>query len=269
MGGAASASSLGSVRGRESRSTAELPTWHGVVGGGVMAKQRDKERAAKSVDPSMVDVRNRVVGLRTVRAGDLVPNPKNWRTHPEAQREVMRGLLREVGYVDALIARETPRGLELVDGHLRSDLTPDAKVPVLVVDLNDGEVDKVLATLDPITTLAAQDDKLLGELLAKVETEDASVRRLLTDLEGTIELPDDDEPAGELSDDDARRDVPGMQLEPHEHYDYLVVLASSTHDWNVLCERLGLKPVERRGRMGTARAIRAESLLAILGDAPS
>jgi hypothetical protein len=208
-------------------------------------------------------VRNRIVGLRNVRASEIRANPKNWRTHPLAQRETMSGLLREVGYVGALIARETPTGLELIDGHLCRDLTPDAEVPELVVDLTDEEADKVLATLDPVSAMAERDDKLLAELIANIETTDAGVRRLLTDLDDQIDREQLEEETGddEFSDEDARRDIPGMQLAPHEHYDYLVVLARNTHDWNVLLGLLDLHPVERRGRMATARAIRAELLL--------
>jgi hypothetical protein len=61
------------------------------------------------------------------------------------------------------------------------------------------------------------------------------------------------------------REVEGMALQPHEHYDYLVVLATTTQEWNVLCERLGLEPQARRhGRMGTCRAIRASKLLEVV-----
>ena len=31
----------------------------------------------------------------------------------------------------------------------------------------------------------------------------------------------------------------------------LVVLATTTQEWNVLCDKLDLKPEQRRGRMGT------------------
>ena len=53
-------------------------------------------------------IRDRIQGLERVRAGDLLPNPKNWRVHPEAQQNAVRGILNEVGYVDALLVRETP-----------------------------------------------------------------------------------------------------------------------------------------------------------------
>ena len=51
-------------------------------------------------------VRNRVRELRLVRAGDLVPNPKNWRRHPRAQHAALRSLIVELGYVDALLVSE-------------------------------------------------------------------------------------------------------------------------------------------------------------------
>jgi len=55
-----------------------------------------------------VQIRDRIKELRRVPASELLPNPKNWRTHPVAQQDALRGVLAEVGYADALIARETP-----------------------------------------------------------------------------------------------------------------------------------------------------------------
>ena len=53
-------------------------------------------------------IRDRIIGLRRVKASELRPNPANWRRHPRAQREALKGVLREIGYADALLARETP-----------------------------------------------------------------------------------------------------------------------------------------------------------------
>jgi hypothetical protein len=98
-----------------------------------------------------MNIRDRIKELRRVRAGDLRPHPKNWRTHPEEQQNALRGILAEVGYVDALMVRELPDGsLQIVEGHLRAETTPDALVPVLVVDLDDKEADKVPAAFDPL-----------------------------------------------------------------------------------------------------------------------
>ena len=127
-----------------------------------------------------MNIRNRIKSLRQVKAGDLVPNPRNWRTHPQAQQDALRGVLAEVGYADALIARELPDGrLMLIDGHLRAEVTPGMKVPVLVTDLTEAEADKVLATLDPLASLAVADDGKLEALLADVDTENDALRAML------------------------------------------------------------------------------------------
>jgi hypothetical protein len=105
-------------------------------------------------------------------ARDLLPNPKNWRRHPKAQSDALRGLLTEIGYADALLARELPNGqLMLIDGHLRKDTTPDAQLPVLVLDLNAEEADKLLLTLDPLAALAESDTERNSALLQSVKTD--------------------------------------------------------------------------------------------------
>src|SRR5436190_19429334 len=97
-----------------------------------------------------MNIRDRIKDLRRVRAGDLRPRPKNWRTHPEEQQNALRGILAEVGFVDALMVRELRDGaLQIVDGHLRAETTPDSLVPVLIVDLDDKEAEKVLASRRP------------------------------------------------------------------------------------------------------------------------
>lgn len=128
-------------------------------------------------------IRDRIIGLERVRAGDLIPNAKNWRTHPTEQRDALKGILAEVGYVDALLARRTPEGgLELIDGHLRAETTPDMEVPVLVVDLDDAEAAKVLATFDPLAALANADATKLEAILRDVDTGSEALQQMLDDL---------------------------------------------------------------------------------------
>jgi len=130
-----------------------------------------------------MNIRDRIKELRRVRAGDLRPHPKNWRTHPEEQQNALLGILAEVGYVDALMVRELPDGsLQIVDGHLRGETTPDAVVPVLVVDLDDKEADKVLATFDPLAAMAEPDEAQLEALLKGIETDSDALAALLDDL---------------------------------------------------------------------------------------
>ena len=77
-------------------------------------------------------------------------------------------MLERIGYVDAVIARETPDGLMLIDGHLRADLVPDAEIPVLVVDLDEAEAGEVLATLDPLVAMAETDTEALHKLVEEL-----------------------------------------------------------------------------------------------------
>ena len=130
-----------------------------------------------------MQIRDRVVELRRVRAGDLVPNPHNWRSHPANQASALRGLFKEIGIADALLTRELPDGrLQLIDGHLRADIAPDEDFPVLVLDLNEAEADKLLLTLDPLAGMATADSARLESLLGSVHTDDPAIQSLLDNI---------------------------------------------------------------------------------------
>jgi DNA modification methylase len=135
-----------------------------------------------------VQIRNRVRELRLVRASQLLPNRKNWRRHPAEQAAALRGLLDEIGYADALIARDTPDGLVLIDGHLRAETTPNMMVPVVIVDLTEDEADKFLLTADPLAGMAVADVKQVDALLATVRFESESVGALLEKIAGEAAL---------------------------------------------------------------------------------
>jgi ParB-like chromosome segregation protein Spo0J len=142
-------------------------------------------------------IRDRIKELRRVPASQLQPNPKNWRTHPTAQHDSLKAVLAEVGYADALLARETPEGgLMLIDGHLRAETTPDQEVPVLILDVDEAEADKLLATLDPLAAMAGADDARLAELLQNVKTGSAALQEVLTRLAGdAAKVPEPAAPA--------------------------------------------------------------------------
>ena len=128
-------------------------------------------------------IRDRIKELRRVKAGELLPNPQNWRTHPQAQQDALKGILAEVGYASALLAREMPTGqLQLIDGHLRAETTPDAEVPVLVLDVSESEAKKLLATFDPLGAMAEANTAALDALLREVETSSQAVGDMLTAL---------------------------------------------------------------------------------------
>ena len=65
----------------------------------------------------------------------------------------------------------------IIDGHLRAEITPDAMVPVLVLDVTEEEADKLLLTLDPSAAMAEADADRISELLKTVRTENQADRR--------------------------------------------------------------------------------------------
>jgi hypothetical protein len=140
-------------------------------------------------------IRDRVKELRRVRARDLVPNPSNWRTHPEGQRAALQGILAEVGYADALLARELPDGsLMLIDGHMRAETTPDQEVPVLVLDVTEAEANKLLLSVDPIAALAETSSAALADLLHSVQTGNEGLAAMYEQLATDVGLVPDEAP---------------------------------------------------------------------------
>lgn len=152
-----------------------------------------------------MSVRNRIKGLRHVKASSLRIDSRNWRLHPADQVAAMRSMLDRVGYVGALIARKAEDGsLVLIDGHLRADLDPDQKVPVLITDLDESEAAEVLATYDPITGMSNVDADALASLLTGIDLPD----------EAQVELDrilDDNKPWDPVEDNvRARQHQPGQ-----------------------------------------------------------
>ena len=134
-------------------------------------------------------IADRIKELRRVRAGDILANPSNYRTHPDEQKDVMQDVLERIGFAGALLARELDDGtLVLIDGHLRRDMDHEQIMPVLVTDLTEQEARELLAVYDPISAMAGQDDDILRDLLAKIEIEDGPLAEMLAAMDD--ELPD-------------------------------------------------------------------------------
>ena len=207
-------------------------------------------------------MRDRVKELRRVPASELRANPKNWRRHPPAQEAALRGVLEDIGFADAMIARETDDGLELIDGHLRQEIMGDREVPVLIVDVTEEEADKILLTLDPLAMMAETDGKALRDLMENLTIPSASVREMLA---GLVE---DGGPSGTGMGDTTMILDQAVQLKPQR--EYIVVMCDTDEEFGQLIEHLQLKSVRRGGyrqpaktkeAIGIERVITAKRLL--------
>jgi hypothetical protein len=127
--------------------------------------------------------KNRIVGTALVDPGTLVPNKKNWRTHPRKQQEAIAGTLGELGWIqDVIVNQRTGR---MIDGHERVQQAmkhKESEVPVKYVDLTEEEERRALATFDPLGALAGVDTVKLTDLLEMTSSEDNAVSQLLEDM---------------------------------------------------------------------------------------
>ncbi len=153
----------------------------------------------------MTDYRNRIKTLEYVNAADLTPHPGNWREHPKAQADALKGVLAEVGIAGALLAYRSERqggALVVIDGHLRKDAAPQ-QWPVLILDVDDAEADYLLAVVDPLAAMAVADAGALDALLSSVQSGEAAVQAMLAELaEGAgLYAPKEDAAPLDLSQD--------------------------------------------------------------------
>ena len=122
-------------------------------------------------DATLPTIRDRIKELRRVPASMLRANPQNWKHHPPKQREQLSKMLAKIGFAGACLARELDDGsLELLDGHLRADLSKD-----------EFEGKEILATFDPMGDLAECNDILLNSLLHELDAHDDELKLIIAE----------------------------------------------------------------------------------------
>jgi len=117
--------------------------------------------------------------LEWIEAGSLTPNPMNWRRHPPEQTAALKEMIGDVqiGWAGALLYNE--RTKRLIDGHARREVVPpETPVPVLVGNWSEEAEQKILATLDPLASMAIPDVAALSELLELVDFDSESLQAL-------------------------------------------------------------------------------------------
>lgn len=138
--------------------------------------------------------RNRIVENGDVDPATLVPNPRNYRRHPERQVSALTGSLVEVGWVAPVTVNRTTG--RLVDGHARVELAlrnDVPSVPVQYVELSEAEEAIVLASLDPISAMASHDAKALDALLRDIQTGSEGLMAMFAEMAEAVITPSDAE----------------------------------------------------------------------------
>ncbi len=168
-----------------------------------MKKQADNEINPNDPNPKKV-WQNRIVEQGEKPAKDFKFNPKNWRLHPQTQRDALNGILESVGWVQSVIV--LPDGT-LIDGHARIEealkLGDDTPVPFTMVNLSEKEAELMLALFDPLGAMANADTEKFNELSALLELESSALLEVVADLSRAnlsdiAELPRQDNSVGEM-----------------------------------------------------------------------
>ena len=150
---------------------------------------------------------NRIIDYGVQPADQFLAHPKNARMHPQFQRDVMKAALDTVGFVAPVIVAKSGY---LLDGHERvwqGLQNGNAPIPYVTVDVSEDEEAYVLATFDPIASLATYEQEKLSDLLQDVQSEDAAIQQMLDELAADYDvLLNGDEPTPD----------PGAQMDKAE-----------------------------------------------------
>ena len=152
-----------------------------------------------------IDWKNRITQYGEQPANQFLAHELNARRHPAKQRDALRGSLDAVGWVAPVIV--SARSGKILDGHARVEeaLSKDehSLVPFVEVDVSENEERTILATFDPITGLATYEREALDALLREVDTGEAALQEMLSELaerEGLLakDLKDDADTSAQI-----------------------------------------------------------------------
>jgi len=236
-----------------------------------------------------------VAGTLPTKVADLKPAPYNARQLGEEAASGLRFSMEEFGDISGIVYNV--RTGHLVAGHQRlAQLPPAADVGALkerkdqhgtigVAAIRHGGTEWPVRCVDwhetkeKAASLAANDPALQGTFTEEVALVVEQVEEIAPDLwDGLLLKGITIEEVPGAADGEVRAEEPGedlakMELQPYEHYDYVLVLARNTMDWHWLCEKLGLKrmnssTVPGKKKVGLGRAIDAGKLIKLLGGKP-
>lgn len=183
---------------------------------------------SENIKKEIEEYKNRIVGVeRDVDPSTLNLNPYNFKIHQKPQMEVMDEILKEIGFIGAVLAVKKTRNV--IDGHMRVQMyrQADQKIPLVVfLDFQTEEEEKeAILLFDEVGTMARKDRKMLEKIINDIELEDEKTRDLVRKLGKKKKIDVDfDEVTGKLNaeiqkDDGDREETEGMFDELVEKWD--------------------------------------------------
>lgn len=204
------------------------------------------------------------------------PDVDNPRVHSTDNIADIRGSLQEFGQHQPIIVNKNTN--VIIAGHGRVEAAKSMGWDfIAAVFVDEDEAQSAARAIADNATGDTSEWSMpdLSKMFGKIATpESGELRHLFDSLQYQIETGADPKEAKDKTSSDTGdmakkvEIINAMELKPHEHYDYVVVLARSTHEWNVLVDRLGLAKVDAtagKSKLGIGRAVAASKLLELLG----
>lgn len=190
----------------------------------------------------------------------LNPDPRNARIHDERNMQAILRSLERFGQRQPIVVQK--KGMIVRAGNARLEAAKRlgwTTIAAVVVDDDDLEAISYAIADNRTAELARWDDEVLQELLENLQLEEVN---LLDVGFRENELPS--ARAGEGADE--ADDVPGMELQWDEHFDYLVFLFRSPDDFIAACSKFGVRKVNGKAvhggkQIGLGRVLDGKKLL--------
>lgn len=204
--------------------------------------------------------------VERVPIDSLRPHPENRRKHPEESIAAIAASLSAFTQVEPLVVQKSTGYIIAGEGRwLAMKRLGYESCDIAPYDCTDDVAKRLMLVLNRTAEMSEWDEAVSADIAAMLESgvDEADLRFLLEDLAREMEsgqpLPDATAGEGEPAGPDP------MELRPHEHYDYVLVVCNTTNQWHTLLDALGIEPraeaAPRGKRVGCGRAITAAKLL--------
>lgn len=217
-------------------------------------KKESQEQGKRRVTPEI-----RCSYVKMVPLDKLEPHPENPNTHGETQIAMLADIIMAQGWRYPIVVSK--RSGYIISGHGRwlaakRDGLTDAPVDFQDFESADEERQQLLAD-NRIPELATRDIQKEAAVLHKLQA--ANVNTMLAGYKPK-EMEDLLKKAKALAVGIQPDAIPAMELQPHEHYDYIVLIFKEDYDWVQALQALEICDVDYgemadKKRVGLGRVI--------------
>jgi hypothetical protein len=197
-------------------------------------------------------------------------NPKNPNTHSASQVAAIAGVMEANGIRQAIVLSR--RSGKIIKGHGRLEaavLLGYDQFPIDWQEYESGQAELADMVADNrLSELSEIDAEMLGDVLKELQAagHDIASAGFTEDELAALTKQESESEQLEM--------IPNMEIQPFEHYDYLVFMFADIRDWLRVLQKLKVQPrvnfsISRKTKkIGIGRVINGKTLLRRLDDPP-